>query len=260
MLDFSEKTVLVTGAATGIGAACAETFARQGANIVLADINEKKNIETATDVAGKNNVETLPLTCDVASDTSCATLVEEAEKKFGQIDVLINNAGTIRTGNILDLDVSDFDKSLGINLRACFALTQLVARQMVAKKIRGSIINMSSLNSVLAIPDQVAYVTSKGGLQQLTKASALGLAEHGIRVNAIGPGSVMTDILNVVMDDAAARKKILSRTPLGRVGDPAEVASVALFLASDMASYITGQTIFPDGGRSALNYTVPVNA
>ncbi|MCI5045916.1 MAG: SDR family oxidoreductase [Aquisalinus sp.] len=260
MLDFSGKTVLVTGAATGIGAACAETFARQGANVVLADINEKKNIETATDVASKNNVETLPLTCDVASDISCVTLVEEAEKKFGQIDVLINNAGTIRTGNILDLDVSDFDKILGINLRSCFVLTQLVARQMVAKKIRGSIINMSSLNSMLAIPDQVAYVTSKGGLQQLTKASALGLAEHGIRVNAIGPGSVMTDILKVVMDDAAARKKILSRTPLGRVGDTAEVASVALFLASDMASYITGQTIFPDGGRSALNYTVPVNA
>nr|WP_306253941.1 SDR family NAD(P)-dependent oxidoreductase [Parvularcula sp. IMCC14364] len=259
MLDFSGKTVLVTGAATGIGAACADAFARQGASIALADIDEKKNIATAEKISADHGVNTLPVTCDVASEEACQELVEAAEKKFGTIDVLINNAGTIRTGNVLDLDVKDFDAILNVNLRACFVLTQLVARQMTAKKIRGSIINMSSLNSVLAIPDQVAYVTSKGGLQQLTKASALGLAEHGIRVNAIGPGSIMTDIFKVVMNDEAAKKKILARTPLGRVGEVEEIASVALFLASDMASYITGQTIFPDGGRSALNYTVPVH-
>jgi NAD(P)-dependent dehydrogenase (short-subunit alcohol dehydrogenase family) len=130
---------------------------------------------------------------------------------------------------------------------------------MIERGIKGSVINMSSVNAELALPNQVAYVASKGGVQQLTKASALGLAPHGIRVNAVGPGSIMTDLLVTVMADEAGRRKILSRTPLGRVGDPSEIASVALFLASEMASYITGQTIFPDGGRMALNYTVPVD-
>lgn len=172
--------------------------------------------------------------------------------------MLINNAGIVAPGTILDLSPEDFDRVLSVNLRAAFVLTQLAARDMVARRVKGAIVNMGSVNSVLAIPNQVAYVTSKGGLQQLTRVAALGLAAHGIRVNAIGPGSIMTDILRKVMTDEAARRTILSRTPLGRIGEPEEIASVALFLASDMASYITGQTIFPDGGRLALNYTVPV--
>jgi glucose 1-dehydrogenase len=123
---------------------------------------------------------------------------------------------------------------------------------------KGAIVNMSSTNAVVAIPNQVPYATSKGAVNQLTKVMALALADKGVRVNAIGPGSIMTELLQTVMSDAAARQKILSRTPLGRCGAPEEVARVALFLASDEASYITGQTIYPDGGRLALNYTVPV--
>jgi NAD(P)-dependent dehydrogenase (short-subunit alcohol dehydrogenase family) len=172
--------------------------------------------------------------------------------------VLVNNAGILSTGGVLDLKAEDFDRVMAVNVRAVFVLTQLAAREMVARKTKGSIVIMSSLNSQLAIPNQLAYVTSKGALQQFTKAAALGLAEHQVRVNAIGPGSIMTDLLKTVMADAEGKKRLLSRTPLGRVGEPEEVASVALFLASDMASYITGQTIFPDGGRAALNYTVPV--
>ena len=122
----------------------------------------------------------------------------------------------------------------------------------------GAIVNMSSANAVLAIPNQVPYVTSKGGLNQLTKVMALALAEKKIRVNAVGPGSIMTDILKVVMHDEEARRRILSRTPLGRTGEPDEVAKLVLFLASDDASYITGQCVYIDGGRMALNYTVPV--
>ena len=117
---------------------------------------------------------------------------------------------------------------------------------------------MSSVNERLAIPSQLAYVVSKGGLSQLTRAMALGLAAHGIRVNAIGPGSIETEILKSVMTDESARRMILSRTPMGRLGQPEEIASVAVFLASEMASYITGQTLFADGGRLPLNYTVPV--
>jgi len=117
---------------------------------------------------------------------------------------------------------------------------------------------MSSVNAVFAIPNQIPYAVSKGGMNQLTKVSAMALAEYGIRVNAIGPGTILTDMGRSIMSDAAMEARILSRTPLGRCGEPSEVASIAAFLASDDASYLTGQTIYPDGGRLALNYTVPV--
>jgi glucose 1-dehydrogenase len=138
-----------------------------------------------------------------------------------------------------------------------FLVGQAAARAMVAQG-KGAIVNMSSTNAVVAIPNQVPYATSKGGVNQLTKVMALALADKGVRVNAIGPGSILTDLLKTVMQDEAARRKILSRTPMGRCGEPSEIAKVALFLASDDASYLTGQTIYPDGGRLALNYTVPV--
>jgi glucose 1-dehydrogenase len=186
-------------------------------------------------------------------------LLQVTLDRFGRCDILLNNAGIILTGDILDLAPDDFDRVISVNLRAYFILSQLVSRYMVAHGVDGSIINMASLNSELAIPNQVAYVSSKGGVQQLTKATALRLAEHNIRVNAIGPGSIKTRVLDAVMTDDEARRRILSRTPLKRLGEPSEVASIAVFLASDYASYLTGQTIYPDGGRAALNYTVSVD-
>ncbi|HXI85989.1 MAG TPA: SDR family oxidoreductase, partial [Parvularculaceae bacterium] len=229
-----------------------------GASVVFTDIDAEKNAAAAREIADALSAETLAVAADIADEGACARLVEEARQHFGAIDILVNNAGIVRTGNILDLSSRDFDRVLAVNLRSAFVLTQLVARLMIKMKIKGAIVNMSSLNAELAIPNQLAYVTSKGGLQQLTKAAALGLAEHGIRVNAIGPGSIMSDLLKTVVSDDAARRAILARTPLGRIGEPEEIAAIALFLASPMASYITGQTIFADGGRSALNYTVPV--
>jgi len=258
-LNFSGKAVIVTGAASGIGAACARAFAEAGADIVLADIDEAKNRDTADLITIDTKATCVSHACNVASDADCEGLILRALDEFGRIDILVNNAGVVATGTILDLNPDDWDRVIDINLRSYFVLTQLAAKSMIERKIRGAIVNMSSLNAELAIPNQVAYVSSKGGVQQLTKASALGLASHGIRVNAIGPGSIMTDLLRTVMADEAGRKRILSRTPLGRVGDPSEVASIALFLASNLSSYITGQTIFADGGRAALNYTVPVD-
>ena len=258
-LDYSGKAVIVTGAASGIGAACARAFAAAGAGVVMADVNEAKNRDSADLIMIDIKARCIPHACNVASQADCEALILRALDEFGRIDVLVNNAGVVSPGTILDLDPAEWDRVMDINFRSYFVLTQIAARAMIERNIRGTIVNMSSLNAELAIANQLAYVSSKGGVQQLTKASALGLAPHGIRVNAIGPGSIMTDLLKSVMADDAGRKKILSRTPLGRVGDPSEIASIALFLASDMASYITGQTIFADGGRAALNYTVPVD-
>ena len=258
MIDFSGKTVIVTGAAAGIGKACARAFADARAAVVLADVNAAANQDVAADIARESGAKTAAVAVDVADDKACADLISETLGRFGRIDVLVNNAAILSPGGVVDLDPAAFDRVMRINLRSYFVLTQLVARHMIEKNIKGAIINMSSVNSVVAIPNQLAYVTAKGGVQQLTTAAALELAAHGIRVNAVGPGSIMTDLLKKVVVDDTARRGILARTPLGRIGEPEEVASVALFLASDMASYITGQTIFADGGRSTLNYTVPV--
>ncbi len=257
-LDFAGKAVIVTGAAAGIGEACARAFAAAGAGVVLADVNEERNRGAADLIAIDYGVHAVPVSANVANDADCESVVLRALDAFGRIDVLVNNAGVTAPGTILDLAPSEWDRVMDVNLRSYFVLTQIAARAMIDRGVRGSIVNMSSINSDLAIANQVAYTASKGGVRQLTRAAALGLAPYGIRVNAIGPGSIMTDLLRSVMEDEAGRQKILSRTPAGRVGDPAEIAAVALFLASDMASYITGQTIFADGGRSALNYTVPV--
>jgi NAD(P)-dependent dehydrogenase (short-subunit alcohol dehydrogenase family) len=159
---------------------------------------------------------------------------------------------------------ADFDRVLRVNLKGAFLVGQATARRMVAQvkagKPPGSIVNMSSINAVVAIPNHTPYCVSKGGIDQLTKVMALSLAPHGIRVNAIGPGSIMTDILKGIATDQEAKNRLLSRTPLRRIGDADEVAAIAAFLVSDDASYVTGETVYVDGGRLALNYTVPVSA
>lgn len=258
MISLSGSKALVTGAARGIGAACARAFAEHGADVVLADVLEEQCAQTAADIARDTGAATLAVRTDVSSEADCDALLAACVDHFGRCDILLNNAGIIAAGSILDVTTEDFDRVLSVNLRGTFLLSRAVARHMVEQQIRGAIINMSSTNAVVTIPDQLAYAVSKGGIAQLTKVMALALAPHDIRVNAIGPGSIHTDILRSVMADDRARRTILSRTPLGRVGDPAEIGTVAVFLASDYASYITGQTIYPDGGRLPLNYTVPL--
>jgi glucose 1-dehydrogenase len=255
-MRFAGQVAIVTGGGNGIGRACAEAFAAEGAGVAVADIDSGAGdaVVGAIEAAGGRAifVET-----DVGDAAQAARLVERTLAAFGRLDVLINNAGIIKTADFLEISEADFDAVLRVNLKGVFLVGQAAARAMVAQG-KGAIVNMSSANAVLAIANQVPYVTSKGAVNQLTKVMALALADKGIRVNAIGPGSILTELLEVVMSDDAARRRILSRTPMGRCGEPAEIAKVALFLASDEASYITGQTIYPDGGRLALNYTVPV--
>ncbi len=224
----------------------------------MADVLVDACSESAESITRDTGAETLAIRTDVSEEADCEALLAACTERFGQCDILLNNAGIIARGSILDVSTEDFDRVLAVNLRGSFLLGRAVAKHMVEKNIQGSIINMSSTNAVVTIPDQLAYATSKGGVGQLTKVMAMELSAHDIRVNAIGPGSISTDMLNTVMQDETARRTILSRTPMGRAGDPSEVASVAVFLASDYASYVTGQTIYPDGGRLSLNYTVPL--
>ncbi len=258
VISLAGKTAIVTGAARGIGAACAQAFAEHGANVVLGDVLEEQCAETAANISADTGAATLSVRSDVSDPADCAALLAACTDRFDGCDILLNNAGIIVPGSILDATIEDFDRVIAVNLRGTFLLSRLVARHMVERGTRGTIINMSSTNAVVTIPDQMPYAASKGGVQQMTRAMAMALAPHDIRVNAIGPGTILTDMLKVVIADDEARRTILSRTPMGRIGDPGEVASVAVFLASDYASYLTGETIFPDGGRLSLNYTVPV--
>ena len=255
-MRFADQVVIVTGGAQGIGRACVEAFAAEGAAVVIADIDADGGAKTADAVKAQGGRAEFIQT-DVGDAEEAQRLVDQTLQAFGRLDVLINNAGIIRTAEFLEISEADFDAVLRVNLKGVFLVGQAAARAMV-RQGRGAIVNMSSANAVVAIPNQVPYVTSKGAVNQLTKVMALALADKGVRVNAIGPGSILTDLLKVVMSDDTARRRILSRTPMGRCGEPAEVARVALFLASDDASYLTGQCIYPDGGRLALNYTVPV--
>ncbi len=255
-MKLENRIALITGAARGIGLAIAERFVAEGAIVIIADVLDAEG-EAAAKSIGANY-----LRCDVSKPADIKSAIAQIVKAHGAIDVLVNNAAISIAKNFLDITEDDFDKVISINLKGAFLLTQEAARHMVeqvkAGRKAGAIVNMSSVNDTLAIPVIAPYTISKGGVKQLTAVSALALAEHGIRVNAIGPGSIMTDMLKGVANDKAAMNRILSRTPLGRVGQPSEIASIAAFLASDDASYISGQVIYADGARMPLNYTVPI--
>ena len=250
------KVAMVTGGAQGIGLACAMRFADEGARVAIVDLDATRGAQ-AVDAIGAQRA--MFIAGDVARSETAQRALGDTLARFGSVDVLLNNAGITHAADFLELDEADFDRVLGVNLRSYFLFGQAVAKWMVQHERQGTIVNMSSVNAVLAIPNQVPYCVSKGGVAQLTRVMAMSLAPRGIRVNAIGPGTIATELArNAVLGSPEAERTILSRTPLGRLGEPDEVAKVAVFLASDDASYLTGQTVFPDGGRLALNYLMPV--
>ena len=249
-LDLARRVCIVTGGAQGIGQACAERFAREGARVVIADIDDHNGQVLATKLQASY------VRCDVGDKAQVDALVEKTMALHGRIDVLVNNAGIFKAADFLDVLEADFDAVLRVNLKGPFLVGQAAAREM-AKTGGGSIVNMSSVNGVLAIPNIASYNASKGGINQLTRVMALALADQGIRVNAVAPGTIATELAaKAVLTSDAARQKIISRTPLKRLGSPAEIADVVAFLASDAASYMTGEIVVVDGGRMALNYTV----
>ncbi len=249
-LRLAGKRAVVTGAAQGIGKAIAAAFVAEGAEVLLVDCEAGKLAETAAALGQE------ALVADLAQKAEIERLFARVAERWQGLDVLVNNAGITHAAELDQLAEDDFDRVMAINLKAALWGTQAAARLMGPGS---AVINMSSVNALLAIPNQIPYAVSKGALKQLTNVTALALAAKGVRVNAIGPGSIMTEMLQGIMNNREAEERILSRTPLGRCGEPEEVAAVAVFLASGESSYITGQTIYPDGGRLGLNYTVPVS-
>ena len=211
----SSRVCIVTGGAQGIGEACIRRFAREGAQVVVADIDDARGTALAHEVGG------LYVHCDVGDKAQVDALVAQVVAVHGRIDVMVNNAGIFRAN------------------------------------VRSGWVNMSSVNGVLAIPTIASYNVSKGGINQLTRVMALALADKGIRVNAVAPGTIAPELAaNAVLTRDDAKARILSRTPMKRLGDPAEIADTVAYLASDAASYITGEIVVVDGGRMTLNYTV----
>jgi NAD(P)-dependent dehydrogenase (short-subunit alcohol dehydrogenase family) len=256
-IGLEDQVCLITGAAQGIGAACAQLMAQEGARVVLVDVNAQAGSAMETRLR-QSGARADFIACDVGESSQVQTMVQSALNLHGRIDVLVNNAGIFRAAPFLEVTEADFDAVLRVNLRGAFLVGQAVARAMKTTG-GGAIVHMSSVNAVVAIPEIASYNISKGGLNQLTRAMALALADDHIRVNAVAPGTIATELAQqAVLTSETARQKILSRTPMKRLGDPMEVARVVAFLASPASSYITGEIITIDGGRSALNYTVPV--
>ncbi len=255
-MKLNDRIAIVTGAARGIGLAIAERLVTDGAIVITSDVLDTEGEEAAKRIGATY------MHCDVSKVSEVNALVAEVIARHGAIDILANNAGIAVGGDFLEVTEAEFDRVIGINLKGSFLMLQACARHMVrqaqAGRKPGAIVNMSSVNDTLAIPGIVTYCMSKGGVSQLTRATSIALAPHGIRVNAIGPGTIETDMARGVLADKVAMNRAMSRTPMGRVGAPSEVASIAAFLVSDDSSYVTGETIYVDGGRMPLNYTVPV--
>lgn len=242
---------LVTGAAQGIGYACAQALSEDGYRVILSDIDEA-GVQQAAQTLGSDSV---GMACDMADARQVNDMIDEIEKSVGYVSALVNNAGIAAPADFLDTSIEQFRQVIDVNLIGTFVALQRVAKSMVNQGIEGAVVNMSSINAVVSIPTISAYCASKGGVAQLTKSAALALAPHNIRVNAVGPGSIDTAMMAGVNANPEAMNTVLSRTPLKRIGTPREIADVVAFLVGRKASYITGETIYVDGGRLGMNYT-----
>lgn len=244
-MRLENKIAVVTGAASGIGRAIADLFLKEGAKVIYADIVAKPkgiNLEKGR---------SLYLKADVSKRADIEKLTKAAIENFGKLDIMINNAGIGGLGGILEASPEDFKKTLGVNLFGVFHGVQLAARLMKERKIKGSIINMSSILGSVGMEQAISYCSSKGGVVQLSRAAALDLAPYGIRVNAIAPGFIKTKMTEVPLKDKALNKVALKSTPLGYIGSVSDIAAAALYLASDESTYVSGTVLHVDGGWTA---------
>ena len=250
------RSIVITGGAQGIGEACASRLVADGAAVALWDVNDARGQALAAALTAGGARATY-VHCDVASAGDVNAAVAASVAALGRIDGLVNNAGIFKAAPFLDISEADWDAVIDVNLKGHFLVGQAVARQIVQQGGGGAIVNMSSVNARLTIASIASYNASKGGIDQLTRVMALALTEHGIRVNGVAPGTIATELAaKAVLTSDEAKARIMSRTPMRRLGQPAEIASVVAFLLSDAASYMTGETVLVDGGRMTLNYVV----
>jgi len=247
-MKLKTKVSIVTGSTMGIGLACAKEFAIQGSKVVVTGRSQDLG-EKAVEEIRAGGGDAIFIRCDISKNDQIQTLVQKTVEHYGQIDVVVNNAGVNHSANFFDITEEDWDWVMSVDLKGTFLLSQAAAKVMVEQNIAGVIINMSSVMAVMALADQVPYCAAKGGVNQLTKAMAIALGDYGIRVNAIGPGPVLTELMQRVVDNKEKETELLSRLPLGRIAKCREIATVAVFLACDDSSFFTGQCIYPDGGR-----------
>jgi glucose 1-dehydrogenase len=250
------RVIVVTGGAQGIGEACVRRLVADAASVALWDIDDRTGQALAAAMAA-DGARVAYQHCNVALKSEVDAALAATLAAFGRIDGLVNNAGIFKAAAFLDISEADWDAVIDVNLKGQFLVGQAVARQLVAQGGGGAIVNMSSVNARLAIASIASYNASKGAVDQLTRVMALALAEHGIRVNGVAPGTIATELAaKAVLTSEEAKARIMSRTPMKRLGEPAEIAPVVAFLLSDAASYMTGETVLVDGGRLTLNYTV----
>ena len=239
------KKAFVTGGARGIGREIVLSFLSNGASVYFIDINESEYMGEYQDLASKNNCEVVFKKANVADEEEITAVCEEILKESGGIDILVNNAGITRDGLVFRMKSEDWDSVLKINLTSAFYISKVIARAMIKQK-SGSIVNVASIVGVIGNAGQCNYSASKAGLIGFSKSLAREVASRGVRVNAVAPGFIQTPMTDKLNDDQ--KKALNDKIPLVRLGQPAEVAKVILFLASDLSSYVTGQVINIDGG------------
>ena len=249
-MKLKDKVAVIAGGTKGIGLGIALEFVSEGAKVAICGTTDETGQAGVREIEATGG-EGLFVNCDVASLTDLDGMIERVVERFGRVDIYVANAG-INDANkthYLDVTPEQYDRIMGVNLRGMFFGGQMAARQMIRQGDGGVIINMSSVNAHLALDSQVVYTTSKGGIQQMTKVQAVALAPHNIKVNAIAPGPIETELMRRVGSDQQLMDTILSRTPLGRIGTPRECGRLAVFLASEDSDFIFGQSIYIDGGR-----------
>lgn len=247
-MRLSGKVALVTGGSHGIGQAVVLRYAREGAKVALCG-RGKAALEETVALIREQGGEALAFETDVSDKAQVDRLIDGIVEQWGRLDIVVNNAGICEVSPFLDITEDQWDRHMNINLKGAFLVSQRAAREMVRLGSGGSIIQMSSVNGIQAESDQVHYNTTKGGMINLSMSMALELAEHGIRVNALCPGFIETRLTKPLIDNPPAIADYLRTVPMKRVGQPEEIASAALFLASDDSSYVTGTSMVVDGGQ-----------
>lgn len=248
LFDITGRSVLIAGGAGGLGVPLARALARRGARLVIADVDADSTQRIANDLR-QDGGELHGCALDVLDEGSCEAAVAVAVERFGRLDVLLNASGIYRIGPALELDRRDWDRTIDVNLTGAFVLARAAGRRMIAQG-GGRIINLASVSSMVINPEYAAYAASKAGVAHLTRILALEWARHGVTVNAIGPALTATPFVDRIMSDETRRSAALARIPMGRFGTPDDIEGVVVFLASAAGAFVTGQTIYVDGGRT----------